>query len=214
MRHLRPPVPEVPGRRPRTPCLTSVDTTTTSQCPNCGARMAGAYCAECGQKAAHLNPTLHELLHELWHEVAHVDGKVFVTARLLLFRPGFLTGEFFAGRRAQYVRPLRLYLIFSVIYFGAIQLVPAGAGDRSGFNVEFKPSANETTADIQDELKSFGFESQQEAKAATNEALTHYIPQAFFILVPFFASLVWLVTRRSGLNYPQHLYFALHLHAA
>jgi hypothetical protein len=32
--------------------------------------------------------------------------------------------------------------------------------------------------------------------------------------VPFFALLVWVVTRRSGLNYPQHLYFALHVHAA
>jgi len=191
-----------------------VEATTTSQCLNCGAGLVGVYCAECGQKAGHVNPTLRELLHELWHEVAHVDGKVFVTARHLLSRPGFLTLEYFAGRRAQYVRPLRLYLIFSVIYFGAMQLVPAGAGDRSGFNVTFNPSANATAADFQKQLESSGFKSQQEAKEATNQALLHYIPQAFFILVPFFALLVWLVTRRSGLNYPQHLYFALHVHAA
>ena len=101
-----------------------------------------------------------------------------------------------------------------MIYFGVIQLLPAGAGEKSRFNVEFKPSANETAADVQQEVEALGFKSQQEAKAATSQALTHYIPQAFFLLVPFFASLVWLVTRRSGLNYPQHLYFALHLHAA
>ena len=35
-----------------------------------------------------------------------------------------------------------------------------------------------------------------------------------FVLVPFFALLVSLVTWRSGVNYPQHLYFALHVHAA
>jgi hypothetical protein len=34
------------------------------------------------------------------------------------------------------------------------------------------------------------------------------------VLVPVFALLVRLVTRRSDLHYPQHLYFALHVHAA
>ena len=191
-----------------------MDTTTTSRCLNCGAEHVAAYCAECGQKAGHLNPTVHELLHDVWHEVAHIDGKVLSTGRHLLFRPGFLTREYFAGRRAQYVRPLRLYLIFSVIYFGAVQLLPADAGRSSSFNVSFTPSANETAADVQKAIESRGFSSQQEASAATNQALMRYIPQAFFILVPFFALLMWLVTFRSGLNYPQHLYFALHVHAA
>jgi hypothetical protein len=191
-----------------------VETTTTNECLNCGAKDVASYCAACGQKAGHLNPTLREVLHEVWHEVLHIDGKVLITARALLSRPGFLTNEYFAGRRAQYVRPLRLYLIFSVIYFGAMQLVPAGAGDRSRFNVTFRPSAEATAADFQKQLESRGFKNQQEARAAINQALAHYIPQAFFILVPFFALLVWVVTRRSGLNYPQHLYFALHVHAA
>jgi hypothetical protein len=191
-----------------------VETTTTNECLNCGAKDVASYCAACGQKAGHLNPTLGEVLHEVWHEVVHIDGKVLATARALLSRPGFLTNEYFAGRRAQYVRPLRLYLIFSVIYFGAMQLVPAGAGDRSRFNVTFRPSAEATAADFQKQLESRGFKNQQEARAAINQALAHYIPQAFFILVPFFALLVWVVTRRSGLNYPQHLYFALHVHAA
>jgi hypothetical protein len=34
-----------------------------------------------------------------------------------------------------------------------------------------------------------------------------------FVLVPLFAALVMLVRRKSGLNYPQHLYFALHVQA-
>jgi hypothetical protein len=168
-----------------------VETTTTSQCLNCGAGPVAAYCAECGQKAGHLNPTLYEVLHDVWHEVLHIDGKMLASARVLLARPGFLTREYFAGRRAQYVPPLRLYLIFSVIYFGAIQLLPADAARRSGFDIQFTPSANETAADVQAALESRGFRSQEEARAATNQALTHYIPHAFFVLVPFFALLVW-----------------------
>jgi hypothetical protein len=73
-----------------------VETTTTSQCLNCGAGPVATYCAECGQKAGHLNPTLHEVLHDVWHEVLHIGGKVLATARVLLSRPGFLTREYFA----------------------------------------------------------------------------------------------------------------------
>jgi hypothetical protein len=35
-----------------------------------------------------------------------------------------------------------------------------------------------------------------------------------FVLVPAFAGLVAVAVRRVRRNYPQHLYFALHLHAA
>lgn len=35
----------------------------------------------------------------------------------LLFKPGFLTKEFIAGRRVRYLPPLRLYLVLSVVFF-------------------------------------------------------------------------------------------------
>jgi hypothetical protein len=107
-----------------------------------------------------------------------------------------------------------LYLVFSVLYFGVLAIMPADAGRRSSFNVELTPSKNESAAEFQNDLKKAGFASQEEARRSTNEAVVHRIPQAMFVLVPFFALLVSLLTRRSGVNYPQHLYFALHVHAA
>jgi hypothetical protein len=35
----------------------------------------------------------------------------------LIFKPGFLTREFLAGRRVRYLPPLRLYLVLSVLFF-------------------------------------------------------------------------------------------------
>jgi hypothetical protein len=35
----------------------------------------------------------------------------------LLFKPGFLTREFLAGKRVRYLPPLRLYLVLSVLFF-------------------------------------------------------------------------------------------------
>jgi hypothetical protein len=183
-------------------------------CRNCGAELVRAYCAECGQKAGPPNPSFRHLWHELSEELFHLDGKIVESVRLLLFKPGFLTREYVDGRRARYVTPLRLYLIFSVVYFGVLAIMPADAGRRSSFNIEITQSANETAAELETELQKAGFANQDEAKRSTNEAVLHRIPQAMFVLVPFFALLVAIVTWGSGVNYPQHLYFALHVHAA
>lgn len=75
------------------------------QCPNCGVRLTGRYCADCGQKTAPLNPTIGHFLHEVAHELLHFDGKIFRSVWLLLTRPGFLTRELLAGRPASSRRP-------------------------------------------------------------------------------------------------------------
>ena len=91
-------------------------------CPNCDAPLTGRFCAQCGQKVMPVGPTLSYFLHDLTHELLHVDGKIFRSVRLLLFRPGFLTREYFLGRRARYISPIRLYLIFSLAFFAASAL--------------------------------------------------------------------------------------------
>jgi hypothetical protein len=49
--------------------------------------------------------------------------------------------------------------------------------------------------------------------AAVNEATNTWVPREMFLLMPAFALLVMLTRRKSGRNYPQHLYFAMHVHA-
>jgi hypothetical protein len=153
-------------------------TTNEAVCPNCGARLGGAYCAACGQKVGPLTPTLGILVREHVSELLDLDGRVFRSVRLLLARPGFLTAEHAAGRRARYVSPLRLYLLFSVAYFAVAALMP-------------NPDAD-----------------------ASDAASDAWAPRVIFMLVPLAALLVGLVTRSTGRHYPQHWYFALHVHAA
>jgi hypothetical protein len=173
-------------------------------CPNCGRTLDGAYCAGCGQKAGAINPTLHDFAHDLVHELLHVDGKIVRSVRLLLTRPGFLTREYFEGRRARYISPIRLYLIFSLVYFACAAVAPPARS--GGVRVE--------TTDLDDvQLRQLGFESEEQIEQEVNAALRTWAPRAMFVLVPLFALLVKGATRGSGRNYPQHLYFALHLHA-
>ncbi len=81
-------------------------------CANCGASLAGPYCHACGQHESASHPaTLGHLLHEVTHELLHVDGKIWRTARSLFTRPGELTAEYWAGRRARWLGPFRVFLI-------------------------------------------------------------------------------------------------------
>jgi hypothetical protein len=174
-------------------------------CPNCARAVEGAYCAGCGQKAGPIDPTLHDFVHDFIHELLHVDGKIFGSVRLLLTRPGFLTREYVEGRRARYISPIRLYLIFSVAYFGLAAIAPP-AKQGSGIRVELSDADDA-------ELRQLGFESEEQLQQEVRAATGTWAPRAMFVLVPLFALLVKGATRRSGRNYPQHLYFALHLHA-
>ena len=174
-----------------------------ASCPNCGALRAGSYCAACGQKAMPMAPTLSYFAHELTHELLHVDGKIFRSLRLLLARPGLLTQEIFAGRRASYVSPIRLYLIASILAFA----VSAVFGRFGEVNFDYTPDPGEAVDPAM-------LQRMEEVERTIVTALTDWMPRAMFVLVPLFAALVMLFRRRGGHTYPQHLYFALHVHAA
>src|SRR5215469_10168685 len=92
-------------------------TAPTARCENCGAVVSGRYCGTCGQR-------LEPPVHSLWHvaqvateDLTHADSRLWRTLAALLFRPGYLTHEFLAGRRARYLPPVRLYLAISVVFF-------------------------------------------------------------------------------------------------
>src|SRR5215471_18832564 len=81
-------------------------------CAECGAPLKGRFCSQCGEETIdrHSLTLRHFLCHHVLHELSHVDGKIFLTFRYLFFRPGFLSAEYFAGRRSRYVNPVRLLL--------------------------------------------------------------------------------------------------------
>jgi hypothetical protein len=82
----------------------------TADCLNCGAQLAGAFCARCGQKVVDLEePTWHVVVDALG-EAIDFDGRVVRTGRAML-TPGELTREFLRGRRAPFLGPLKLFLL-------------------------------------------------------------------------------------------------------
>jgi hypothetical protein len=92
--------------------------TSERACLNCATPLVGDYCHACGQRG-HVHRTLSAFFHDLLHGVFHFEGKVWRTLPLLAWRPGELTRDYVAGKRASFVSPMALFL-FSVFLMFAI----------------------------------------------------------------------------------------------
>ncbi len=86
-------------------------------CLNCGAAIHGRYCEICGQENTEPKETFWHLLTHFINDITHFDGKFFSTLTFLLFKPGFLSGEYLKGRRASYLHPIRMYVFTSAFFF-------------------------------------------------------------------------------------------------
>lgn len=91
-------------------------------CRNCGAPAPGAYCPACGQETRLALPMARQFLREAAGRYVPLDGRLWRTLFGLVFRPGCLTREYFAGRRRRYVRPARLFLVLSLALFALLPL--------------------------------------------------------------------------------------------
>lgn len=92
-------------------------------CPNCGAAMFGAFCSQCGQRNVNLSVSLRTLASDFADEYLSLDSRLFRSILALCFRPGYLTRQYLLGRRERFVRPLRLYLVSSLLFFFAVPLL-------------------------------------------------------------------------------------------
>ena len=106
---------------PTNPAPTPVAAPTPRRCENCGAPLQGEHCYACGQPTKGLVRHFSSVMGDFFDTVFNIDSRVLRTLGPLLTRPGFLSLEYFAGRRVRYVTPMRLFLFLSLIAFFAIQ---------------------------------------------------------------------------------------------
>ena len=87
-------------------------------CPNCETTTPGPFCFHCGQKRpVDADLSLRHAGSYVVEELLNLDGRLLTTVKLLFTRPWRLTLDFFEGRRARHVHPLRLFLAFSAVFF-------------------------------------------------------------------------------------------------
>ncbi len=216
--------------------------TTEPRCLNCDAPLAGEYCSRCGQRATGRELRFLDVAGDALRDLIDWDSRFWRTLLPLLFRPGFLTAEFIAGRRARYVPPLRLYLIVSFLLFLTISLGSNSPLEVSVVRDEGKVAAQaplESASTAQPgghQLRSMDLRlnlSDEDSptwlrnidqRLTANADRFHREPQVFldkllddlpqlmFVMLPLFAGLLRLAYR-APFHYLQHLIFALHYHS-
>jgi hypothetical protein len=101
-------------------------------CENCGYHFKGHFCPDCGQEVAEFDRPFGFMIYDFVGNLFAFDTRFFTTFKYLLFRPGFLTKEFFAGRRVRYSPPFRIFVFLSFVMFLLLQML----SDRAVENLE------------------------------------------------------------------------------
>ena len=209
-----------------------------SHCRNCGAVVRGEFCADCGQREGIADQRFLEVARDLASDFIEFDSRFWRTLFPLVLRPGVLSAEYFDGRRARYLPPLRLYLVLSFclfLYFSfaaSTGLVPTTATDDNpaGLSVVVPEQEAPDPNEFDIELGFSGEDSPQwlqtlEQRLEANamrlrsdpqplfDSMLDYGPQLMFFLLPLFALLVQCAYLFSPYHYLQHLVFALHYHS-
>ncbi len=177
-------------------------------------------------------PTFVHFMREAAGRYVALDGRLWRTAGALLFRPGFLTGEYFAGRRRRYVRPARLFLVASLLLFAALRIAveldrvelvkfdapppkaaapaedPAterNGGRGGGLRIDDDVSLDlgvEVPA-LKRRFERFKQLSPQAREAQIVDGIFRYGPYAMFLLLPAFALLLKLVYLGRRRQHPE-----------
>ena len=197
-------------------------------CADCGAPRYGPFCSQCGERALdrHSLTLSHFVKHNVLHELSHVDGKNFRTFRYLVFRPGFLSVEYFAGRRRRYINPVRLLLTCLLILalLGRTGSMTMSLGKLRLNLLPPGPPSADTIDETIAKLDVFGIlnrllENKSRSKdiksAAAVEKFNHelktYATALSFCNVLLLSVFLAIVYRRRRSLYVEHLVFSLHL---
>jgi hypothetical protein len=125
-------------------------------CLNCGAKLEGRFCSQCGQHAQAHRKLTH-VLEEFLHGVLHFDTKTWRTFPMIVARPGTLTRNYVYGKRARYLSPLTMFLfsvflMFFVFSFFDAPIEGGGSPARNAATAEQLADAREELAQAQAEL--------------------------------------------------------------
>ena len=190
---------------------------TGGHCGNCQAALTGPYCAQCGQSAHESARSMHALFHDGWHSLTHVDSRLWRTLWLLLTKPGEVSRQFVANRRASFMPPFRLYLVISLLFFGMVGLAHREDVIRFDGNpasrVEGCADLDVNPAWLEQRARAACAKVMSDNGASLRGVFLATLPRAMFLFLPLIAAGMLLLYWRPRRYYVEHLVFFLHNHS-
>lgn len=212
------------------------------RCPNCGSAADGPFCPSCGQEQRDVHVSFGRLVLDFLGDTFTFDSRLTRSLRPLIARPGFLTREYFLGRRARYIPPLRLYLFISIIFFGLLTFLLPGEdvvhvnggasspteqrksssapesetastpAENDEVDISLGPFSHMLGQDIERHLEN-QVRKVNESPMRFTRYLLENLPVMMFLLLPIYSLILRLLYPLAGYVYLEHLIFSLHVHA-
>jgi len=93
------------------------------RCKNCDHQFSGKYCSNCGQSVKELERPIRFMVADFMGTIITFDTRLVKTLVTILFKPGYLTLDYLAGKRARYMPPFRFYLFISFVMFLLMSMI-------------------------------------------------------------------------------------------
>ena len=154
-------------------------------CLNCGEQLRGRYCPVCGQENIEPKENLWQLVSQFFMDLLHIDGKFFITLKLLLLKPAFLSTEYLRGKRASYIHPVRMYIFTAFVFFIVLFSLQSSMfdlideGNNVNYDVSKESLPKQTAAKKDNPGVSVKLMADSSIEAATRKPDTKVTPVVF-----------------------------------
>ncbi len=171
--------------------------TSTKTCKHCNTNYEGNFCPSCGQKFIDQRITLRNSLGYLFQSLINLDRGLWHTSWLMFRNPGKVIRDFLKGVTVPYFHPFRF--VFFWLTLQVLFLVSTGFYQR-----------------VQDSINAQMGATTSASPAMEGFMHIYYSYMNIFMLLalPAMALGSWIVFRKKGYNYAEHLVLGAYTYGA
>jgi len=168
------------------------------ECKNCSTAFDGKFCPNCSQKIVDSRLTIKQIIRDLFQMITNLEKGFWYTMKELFIRPDQVIKEYLSGVTVKYYNPFRYYIII-VAVSGLLQIW-LGVFDLQQATIRETFNPNMTEEELQRQL-------------AYMENVKKFLNIIPLIVLPFIATVFYLVFRKQALNLAEHLVSTTYVYA-
>ncbi|TXF90830.1 DUF3667 domain-containing protein [Neolewinella aurantiaca] len=165
----------------------------STTCLNCQTEFTGNFCPECGQRSNVERFTFpYFFSREFLSATFNLERGFFHTCLNLAYRPGHMIREYLSGRRKEYFNFITFLLVLLTV-------------EAVLWSLAYNSPAEFMRQQIHDQMVKTGSNLADNLTSADVISVLANQKFLFILAIPLAAAVPWLVFKRTGFNYLEHI---------